>query len=119
MVTPVGVQQLDFRVGRVTMLIILEIFLNEGDVFQGHCQPLGDAERLQLLFAPLGEPFHDGHFLHLGILGQLQLAHILLAGLHLVDAVFLDMRELLGREVGIENIKLGALDDHFRLGIKQ
>ncbi len=101
------------------MLIVLEIVLDEGDVFQRHCQPLCNAKRLQLLFAPLGEPFHDGHLLHLGILGQLQLAHILLAGLHFVDAIFLDMRELLGCEVGIENIELGALDDHFRLGIKQ
>ena len=119
MVAPVGVQQLDFRIRRISFFLVFEIFLNEKNVFSRHGQTHLLAKVLHFFGRPFSETVIDADILHVRVLRQGKLAHILLARFHLVNAIFLDLRKLLRRQVRVKDIHFGAFDHHFRFRVEQ
>ena len=118
-VAPVRVQKFDFRVGGLAMFFVAEIFLDELQILQRHGQAHLSTEIFQLFFCPRGESVINGHVLHIRILGEFEARQVFFAGLHLVDAIFLDLSELLRSQISVQDVEVGALDDRLRLGIQQ
>ena len=76
-------------------------------------------EVAKLLFRPGSKAIVNRNILNFRIFGQLQTSHVLLAGFHLVNTIFLHLLPLIGSQIAVNDKQVRTLDDRFRLGIQE
>ena len=109
MVGPVGIQHLDFRNGRIPVFL-LEIFLDESQIFQAHGQFLFVQEVFQALSVQGTEAVQHSHrFGHIpGHVQGVRLVDGRFLGFHRVDAVVFDFFKVGVGQVPFQQEHLGS-----------
>ena len=118
MVAPICVQYAEFRLVRIAAFF-REVFYHLAKVVRIHGKSHLAAERLQVCVRHFREAIQHRHRFHGSRLGIRKLGKVLLAGLHGIDIIMLDLGD--GRVVGIagKDDQLGALDSHIRLRVNE
>ena len=118
MVAPVGVQDAEFRLGRVPSFG-LEVFHHFPEVVRVHRQPVALAEARVLVRGQVDEAREVLEGLHVGLLAEREDGKVLLAAFHRVDEIVLDLRERLVRDRVLEDHQTGTLDLDVRFRVDQ
>ncbi len=93
MIRPIGIEDPDLCHGRIPVLLLAKIFLNEKEILEGHGQTQRIIKSAKISLGHIGKAIQYSHISGIRM-GQLQgdrLFHAALTGIYRVNAISLDL----------------------------
>ena len=121
MIGPVGIQHANLGNGRVSLLIVREIILNEFEILEGHRQVEGLIEILQRVLVHLDKSVKYLHICRLFKAHHegFRLLGGTFTGINRIDAVALDHLHVLVAHISVNDISGGSADNRLLIALQE